>query len=58
MASKRGPLRKLRLALASPAQLRAAVIRGEQLVAEIQAGAVVRDNDSAQARELRGLLNL
>jgi hypothetical protein len=48
----------LHLALGSPGQLRAAIARGDAIVADVKRGAVVFDSQSAEARDLRQRLGL
>jgi hypothetical protein len=51
-------LGNLHLALGSPAQLRAAVARGDAIIAEVAQGTVVHGDGSHDAAELRKLLGL
>jgi hypothetical protein len=51
-------LGRLHLALASPAQLRAAVTRNDPLVAALRRGAIEHEDRSAAADELKTLLGL
>lgn len=51
-------LGKLHLALGSPAQLRAAVTRGDAIIADLAQGTIVHSDGSQDAAELRKLLGL
>lgn len=49
---------KLHLVLGSPAQVRAAIARGDEIVAALGSGVVAHDDGSKEAADLKGALGL